>query len=353
MSIITFTNSFIPFSDPSRPLWRDIILTIIICTFLYFGPHLQRNRALQSFIDTISRLLVPKSQDLAENVVPEPEEVDGGVEAEADLDMDNTDEPPAIIDDIDGEDLELSDEGDDEWEQLPPQLQGLDEDGAGPVNPPAQRLHQPPRQRDPNRAVGAKKAKSIARRNQIRAYHEFMREQSNMQRAVEASTEKQRAKEIAAEQHRRAKVEAEIYEREQRERAARKERETQKRTEEAEAIRNALTIIAEGLRANGMVELAAVVEQVDRDVPWGESIVKQEGILGLNMKSGKRVLTLLTGRGWIVKIDEETMNEFYQQVAKTTYRTSNGANQSTIGWKELGNTLGKVLSHQHQPSIAR
>jgi hypothetical protein len=146
-------------------------------------------------------------------------------------------------------------------------------------------------------------------------------------------------------------VEAEIYEREQRERLARKEKETKERAEEAEAIRKVLKIIADGLKENKMVQLATVIAQVDRNLQWAESIIKREGILGLNEEFGKRVLTLLTGHGWIVRVDEDTMSEFYRQVATNTYKASNGASQSIIGWEELGATLGKVISHQHQSAI--
>src|ERR1700761_2180283 len=101
MSIIALINTFIPFSDPSRPLWRDIILSIIICTFLYFAPQLQTNGAWKSLTDAIRDLIAQQPQDTTENTVREPEALDNGIEAEADLAIDNPDVQANVPDEID------------------------------------------------------------------------------------------------------------------------------------------------------------------------------------------------------------------------------------------------------------
>ena len=343
MSLFSFINTVIPFSDPSRPLWRDVVLSIIICTFLWFAPQLQRDGAWRSLVNSIQKHRNSSTDE------PEPEQPVQEPLPEAD--DDEHEDVPAIIPNHTAEDnADDNSEEDEEWERIPPHIlnPGLNAGEpaagpAGPPNPPPPRPHQPPRQRDPNRVVGAKKAKSIARRNQIRAYHEFMREQGDMQRAMDASTAKAAAKEVALERERRSKIEAEIYEREQRERAARKEREAKERAKEAEAISAATRIITDALKSCGMVELASVVAQVQRDVQWGEVLIKHEGILGLKNESGKKSLTLLTGKGWVVRIDEDDVNELYRRAAMGASKASL---QATVQWQELGEVLGHILTNR-------
>src|SRR5205823_4972601 len=74
--------------------------------------------------------------------------------------------------------------------------------------------HQPRRLRDPSRPIGKKKAASLARRERVRAYHEFVREQADQQRALDASTAAAREAALEAERARRKAVEREIAERE-------------------------------------------------------------------------------------------------------------------------------------------
>jgi predicted flap endonuclease-1-like 5' DNA nuclease len=171
-----------------------------------------------------------------------------------------------------------------------------------------------------------------------------------MQRAVDESTAKQREQEVAAEQERRAKVEAEIVERAQRERIERREREAREREEEVQAIQAAGKMLREELPGRGMVELGAVGESVGRDVEWVEELVRREGMLGVVVVDGKKVLTMMTGRGWLVKIDEDTMEDFYSRVASTAYKASDDGSRSSIGWEELGGILQKLLRSRN-PSI--
>jgi hypothetical protein len=212
---------------------------------------------------------------------------------------------------------------------------------AGPAQPP------PARARDPNRPVSTKKAKSLARRDRIRAYNEFLREQGDTQRAQEASTAEQRGKEQAEERARRRKVEAEIEERERKMRESRKEREMLARKEEAQKIIETARLVSESLDSSGMIELAEVVKLVDRDVAWVEAVVKKEGILGLKSENGTKVLTLLTGRGWIVRVDETSMKALYQAAS-----AHNGSASGKIGWSELGIMLERILEDHGRGSLS-
>ena len=47
-SILSVINSFVPFADPSRPLWRDILLSAALCTLLYVAPQIDFTAIRQS-----------------------------------------------------------------------------------------------------------------------------------------------------------------------------------------------------------------------------------------------------------------------------------------------------------------
>lgn len=355
--VIAFINTFIPFADPSRPVWRDIILTVVIITALYAAPQLQRE-GFQSFTNRLQNIKI-RPGDNNEHLREQ------NIQPDAQADEPQLPEPPQRQENVphaqveDAPDSEDEEDEEDEWEHVPPQLLQQQMNGvpvAGPADAPPFRNDQPqqlqpPRQRDPNRQVGAKKAKSLARRNQVRAYHEFMREQGDIQRARDASTAAEREKELAAERVRREKVEAEIVDQKQRERVAKREREAKERTEEANAVREALKIIAETLTQQGMLELADIAQHVNREAQWGESLVRREGLLGLRHEGGKKVFTLLTGQGWLVRVDEDSMKELYHSIATTSFKNPDGTQQYAIGWEELGDKLGNVIRSQNQPAL--
>jgi hypothetical protein len=96
-----------------------------------------------------------------------------------------------------------------------------------------------------------------------------------------------------------------------------------------------------------MIELAEVVKLVDRDVAWVEAVVKKEGILGLKSENGTKVLTLLTGRGWIVRVDETSMKALYQAAS-----AHNGSASGKIGWSELGIMLERILEDHGRGSLS-
>lgn len=353
-SLFAFVNTFIPFSDPSRPVWRDIVLSLIICTALYVAPQLQRQGGLQSLTNRLKSLttgLDASNENLGEENIQPDAQVNEPPIREPQR-QENV--PHAQAEDAPDSDDDEGDE-EDEWEHIPPHLQQQLNGNpfAGPADAPPIRNDQrqqlqPQRQRDPNRQVGAKKAKSLARRNQIRAYHEFQREQGDLQRARDASTAAEREKEMVAERLRREKVEAEIADQKQRERVAKREREAKERVKESNAVKEALKIIAETLDKRGMLELADVVRHVNRDLQWGETLVRREGLLGLKHEDGKKVLTLLTGKEWLVRIDENSMKEFYQKIATTTFKHPDGTQKHAMGYQELGSTLGDIIRSQNQ-----
>jgi hypothetical protein len=218
-------NALLPFTNPSTPLWRDIIHTLVLCTALYLAPNVDWQKVFDSF--RRPQTAIPPEQE----------------------------------------------------EQI--------------------------LQEDPGR------------------------------RASDAA---KREEETRAEWQRRMVVEAQIKEKERRAREEKKEKEERERREEIEALRRAGEIITEGLEQKRMIKVEEVAKAVKRDEKWVEQLVRREGILGTKMlDDGKKKVTILTGRGWLVRIDEETMNEAYNKAAKS----SEGGGK--VSWEELGIIIQEVL----------
>ena len=214
---VLLLNFLLPFTKPGTPLLQDLIHTAILCGTLYFAPQIAEWYNTRLAQDT------PRHVD------------ETGVEAEDDAHQD-LDEP------LRDERLILQDDGEEVVGPPPP---------LAPTPPPARQNGQPRQQAPPpqmgnfpvleplnnnagfddpgpandrprptpaNRVVGAKKAKSLARKDQRRAYHEFHRQEAELRRLQEQEGAEEREAALTAEKARRAQVEEEIRERERDER---------------------------------------------------------------------------------------------------------------------------------------
>ena len=295
-SLLSILNTLLPFTDPSRSLWRDILHTLLLCTFLYFGPQIRLERVFDL------RLWIGRKHEHAEEVAERDESrtdaLDGVVEPEQAPDDSHAERPGFV-------NAETN-------EPNPPLLEDLP--AADPDDVPnAAQQHPAARQRDPTRALGAKKAKSLARKDRQRAYNEFLREQGNAQRARDAEGAEEREKEAAKERERRKAIEVRIQEQKAQERAVRKEKEEKVRQEEEYKIATALRLIDEGLRER-IVRLKEVAKAVESDFGWVQALVKREGYLGIKEQHGIKVMTMVTAEGCLVRIDNILMQETYRQV---------------------------------------
>jgi hypothetical protein len=326
-SLFRAFNALLPFTDPSTPLWRDIFHTLILCTFLYVAPSLH----LERVFDGSWR----RKTEAVDTTVPgrvnieEPPEQDNVQQETADREQE-----PAIVDEAVNIPELRPVERDAAPFPPPPNFQipeqDQDEPEAGPVN------GQPARRRDPNREVGAKKAKSLARRNQQRAYNEFLREQGEAERAEWARDAAKREEELRVEKERRMVVEAQIQERERRARVEKKEREERERREELEAVRNAVNSIADALEESNAVQIGEIAKLAKRDTSWAEQLVKKEGVLGTKSVDGKKQVIMLTRQGWIVKVDQDAMREAYQRAA--TWK-----GDGKVSWEQFGRIVQETL----------
>jgi hypothetical protein len=188
----------------------------------------------------------------------------------------------------------------------------------GPANPT-------PRPRRTPKKLGAKKLKSLERRDRHRAYHEWLRGQSEMRNAELASREEE-DREIALENARRRAVEEERImakkEKEREERVALEERKVQ---EEREAVES----VVEAVRGRKMVELDMVAKKVTREREWVEAMLRRE-VLAKKAEEGETRMIL--GGRWVCLGVQET-NKFWQVVEE----------KGRMDWTEMGKVFEEFL----------
>jgi hypothetical protein len=336
MGIISTINTFVPFADPSRPIWIDITYSLVLCTILWLGPQIQ-----QSFLKITKPLHLQPPETAQEVVEDVPNAPNPVVPAEDPIDSDSSDSETDLLNDPAFQQF-LNENVQPEPVALPPAANEADRHREQLQPLP----HQPARQRDPNRPVGAKKARSLARRQQMRAYNEFLREQGDQQRAIDASTSAAREATQKAERERRAAAEAKIRESEEAAREAKKAKERKDREAEARTVNQAKRYISGQLESYGLVQLGAAAKELGKDEGWLISMLKSEGVVGFTEVQGKRRLVMLTAAGYIVRIDEEEMEQLYQELLKDGEKTRG----ITVSSDELGTALTQILLRRSQTS---
>lgn len=316
-------DALLPFTNPATPIWQDVIHTLVLFTFLWFAPKID-------WTDWRGRVLGSRHEQ--DN---EAEEV---VEAQS--------QPHIVIDEaegeIDGQQFDQVDGAPDQPTEAvfpPPNFEnGHGHDDAGPADP-----YQPPRRVANNsREVGAKKAKSLARRNQQRAYNEFLREQGEAERAEWARDATEREEKLEEERAKRVAREQNIKEKERKEREVRKVKEEEERREELDAIRDGGEVLREGLEVDGFVRCEDLAKKVQRDVAWVEGLVKRYGVLGIREVNGKKEVTMLTARGFVVRVNEDLMKMAYERAA---IKSAKG--DVKITWNDFGSVIQKVVTERH------
>lgn len=310
MAWLSILNRLLPFATPGTPLIQDLLHLAAICTLLYFAPqiqeHLQTRPAAQ---DSDSANVDPTA--------PEGREY-GDTVPENDLE-DDTELNRERADDVGGRDI-------DDAQILP---EGVAENGH-PGLPQAANV-------PPQRNMGTKKAKSLARRDQRRAYNEFMRSQGEAQRARDAEGAAEREAALAAEKERRRAAEAALEAKRAKEREHRRQREESERMQDIARRELAVTLVKEALEARNMCDLFRVAREVGDDVDeeWIESLLKAVGLVG---RKGD-TMTMVTGMGWAVRVREADMAKLYSTVAENGL----GGKDGRVEHDELGPILETIL----------
>jgi hypothetical protein len=319
-SFVSAVNRLLPFATPGTPLVQDLVHLFALCGLLYFAPQIQRwiqDRFAQE--QDVADEAAPAQDGEAEVDVDIPDELDVG-------DLEN-EEPVRAEDNV----PEMVQNEAPQNEADGPALQ--EDDGApGPANAPQTR---------PQRNVGAKKAKSLARKDQRRAYHEFQRVQGDAQRAREAEGAAEREAALAAERERRRAAEAALEAKKAKELEQKRYWERIDREEEIRKKELTVRVVREELEMRRVCDLwrvAKVVDpdedgEVDVDMVWVEKILKASGILGT--RDG--VLTMVTSTGWAVRVSAEDMAAIYEGAMGQVDK------DGRVGYEALGVELEKML----------
>ncbi|KAF2794428.1 hypothetical protein K505DRAFT_324770 [Melanomma pulvis-pyrius CBS 109.77] len=333
-ALLSTANRLLPFTNPSTPVLQDLIHTAILFLTLYYGPQL---------VDYYNQNLRAPHPPLE----PSP-----------------TDPPDAAPDDLPiDENLVLQADSDDEVD--PPPLAPTPPPGfpgfAQPPPPPADWANgfpdagpanldagaggegpDRPRPTPQNRTIGAKKAKSLARKDQRRAYHEFHRQEAEIRRLREAEGRDEREALLAEEKARRAEVEREIQVRERGERERKKEEERREAEEERLRRERVVERVRKEVERCGAADLVKAAWEEGKDRVWTERLVRASGMLSQSSKTGpsesETTYTMITGGGWVVRFDSQLMRKAYADAV-----AYGDGNSGKVDFTELGTILEKAI----------
>ncbi|RMZ68579.1 hypothetical protein GMOD_00008301 [Pyrenophora seminiperda CCB06] len=199
----------------------------------------------------------------------------------------------------------------------------------GPVNP------RPNRSRN-DRVVGTKKAKAIRRRDEERAYNEWVREQAQVRRLQDEEGREEREAALAIERERRAAAEEVIRQKEKEEREALKKEREREAEEEAARRERAVAYVRDRMAEKGCVDLVEAAYTEGKDRTWVERLIRASGLLQQLQQEGSHVM--FTGKDWLVRIDKEAMMRAYAEAERFGQ-----ANEGKVGFESFGSILEKAI----------
>lgn len=363
----TLLNFLLPFTRPGTPLSQDLLHTAVLCGTLYFAPQIgewynaqqqqQQQRQQQQQQDGRS----PSEQEEENNASNQADNSEFG-NGDVEGDEPPLDERLVLQDDGEGDNgtsvarppraptpppmrhqAHVEDDDGDGHPARPPNPHHprhhhhQDEDpdlfAPGPANPPPP---QNPRAPPTHRTVGTKKAKSLARKDQQRAYNEWLRQEAEIRRRQEDEGREEREAALALERERRAAAEEVIRAKEREEREALKREREREAEEEAERRERVVSYVRRKIEEEGCVDLVDAAWKEGKDRTWVERLVRASGLLAQLQTEGSRVI--LTGRDWLVKIDEQVIAKAYAEAER--FGQDHGGK---LGFEDFGNILEKVV----------
>ncbi|KAG9187254.1 hypothetical protein G6011_05125 [Alternaria panax] len=346
----TILNLLLPFTRSGTPLSQDLIHTAVLCGTLYFAPQIgewynaQRQaaepgsdqRENDEDTDRPVEQATENRDDAQEQAQREQVPLDerlvlrhDGIEPARPPRAPTPPPHQAQIEDLPEPHNPHQHNHEAQHAQLPD-----DAFAPGPANPPPQQnANRPP---PTQRVVGTKKAKSLARKDQQRAYNEWLRSEAEMRRLQEEEGREEREAASAAEKARRAAVEEEIRERARQQREERKAEE--KREAELEVARRERVVasVRDTVMERGAVDLVGAAWKEGKDTVGVERLIRASGLLQQLQKEGGHVM--ITGQDWLVRIDEDLMARAYAEAEQLGERSG-----GKVGFEEFGGILEKVV----------
>jgi hypothetical protein len=327
--LVHLIRKLIPFATPHTPLIQDLLYTAAIaaCALVFLVDRYQRNA--REHDENPSDLDQQEEQETL---------LDQGLEDEVDHNIPREHHPGEgqAHDELDEDGINQPADGFERGFMQQHDRPVVDDFRPNAADRPANDLNAgevpangADRSTTTQRAVGVKKAKSLAKKDQRRAYHEFLRSQGDAQRAQDASTAAERETALLKEQGKRAVAEAAIESRKAQEREARREAELREREYEARRRTEPVAMVRRELAERGMCNLWAVVEVLEKDgldldVEFVEKLLKLAGVLGKGDFVEDGSLTFLTSKGWVVRVTTQDMKAAYQATADQYDNGGNG-----------------------------
>lgn len=329
-------NRLLPFTRPGTPWLQDVLHTLVLCTILWFAP----------------RILEKTSENYKQDDTNHPAENrmrNGGRIVDSGALNDG------LNDQIGGEHITYigdtvavdaaSHSGD--IEEMPQANGGqtiIDDPGLDLAN----EAHERPSGIPGARNVGKKKAKSLARKDQRRAYHEFMRSQGDAQRARNHEIEAAQEQEVIQEKEQRAAIAAKLDRAHRAAREKRKEEEAKKWQDEIARRKDAVKQVRESMQSQSWADLGAVARRVGGgvDTAWVEKICRAEGIM--RETGHHKTVTMITKTGFMVQVGEDHMKEACRRAAEMK---GNGKDDGTASWAQLGAALEDVVRRQSNTKV--
>jgi hypothetical protein len=175
------------------------------------------------------------------------------------------------------------------------------------------------------RIVGTKKARSLARRDQRRAYNEFLHFQAAERARTQAAVAEEEVEKVLEEKRRRALVEDEIATKKQEAKRIRMEKERILEEEERENVE----VLKRMVSSSGMWWIGMLAG--GRGECWGKDVLRREGLVGKIAGGGD--VGVITGEGWYVRLGVGELGTLFEEINK----------RGAMQWGELVEVLEGVL----------
>ncbi|KAI9750199.1 MAG: nucleolar DEAD-box protein required for synthesis of 60S ribosomal subunit [Chaenotheca gracillima] len=292
-------NVFLPFTRPETPLLQDVLHTVVLCTLLWYAPQILERRIENDGQNSTQ-------QRDGDSLPPRDLQRDLPVRD----DQGRREDPPAppVLHEDDGLFIPAEEDDIDPAAAVAPHAafeDDIPDPRPGPAEAPAAGPG-PASVRSQN--VGKKKAASLARKDQKRAYHEFMRSQGEAQRAREREEASTLEEEREVERARRAKLEEAVESRKRVEREKKRVEEKRLREEEIQRRKRAVELLRRGLtNEGGIADLRAVARDVGGGIDEGTVVAlgRAEGLVGGGWRAGE--LVICTETGYAVRVSEDDL----------------------------------------------
>ena len=328
-------NVLLPFTRPGTPLLQDILHTVVLCTLLWYAPRILERR-VEKHLREGSRgprepELIRGPGSISDGNGLQPPAIENATD-DGDGDVAEETANQAEADVAENEDITFVDQADDGVLEMVPGI----EDNVEHPQPNGAEIH--PSSNIAMRNVGKKKAKSLARKDQRRAYNEFMRSQGDAQRARDREVAAAYEQDVAAERLRRAAVEAEL---EQKLKLAKEKKKQEERIAWENDIarrKKAIAQVRQSMKDQSWADLKAIARDVGggADAGWVEKLCRAEGIV---QEDNQEVVTLVTELGFIVRVSQ---NDLREACDRATSQESTAGNKE-VSWEELGEFLDDVV----------